>query len=89
MNCDNVDVSYSFDFISGIQDQVNLALAKTVNKINSNRKFDLDLNFDEEELMKLISYNNILERVSKCASCYKDMSPADIVDVILTTINKI
>ena len=83
------NVSYSPDFISSIKDTINQTLAKTVNKMNSNRKFDLDLNFNKEEVLKLTRYNQILERVLKCDSCYKDMNAADIVDVVKTTINRI
>ena len=83
------NASYSFDFISDIKNEVNKTLAKTVNKVNSNRKFDLGLEFNEEELLKLTRYNQILERVLNCASCYKDMNAADIVDVVKTNLKKI
>lgn len=89
MNCDNVDASYSFDFITNLKNQVDLVLAKTMNKENSNRKFDLGLNFNQEEIIKLTRYNQILDRVLNCASCYKNMNVADIVDVVKTNINRI
>jgi len=84
-----IDASYSFDFISDLKAKVNNTLAKTVNKINSNRKFDLGLDFNEEELLKLTRYNQILERVLNCASCYKNMNAGDIIDVVKVNINKI
>ena len=73
-----------------LSDDINKSLAKSIKKININRKFDLGMEFNQELLLKLSAYNRILDRLEdRCSTCYNKYTPEQIVSVIKTNINKI
>ena len=86
MSC---DCGYSFESIEKLQNQINIKLAKTINRENASRKNDLNLDFNDELYIKLSHYNEILTKIKNCSSCYKSMNLANIFDAIKTTIQKV
>lgn len=82
------DCSYSYKFIENLQNQVDKSLAKAINRQNASRKRDLNIPFDQENFLKLSQYNDILEKIKHCSSCYKNMNLANVVMAIKTVINK-
>jgi len=73
-----------------LSENVNKSLAKAIKKIDTNRKFDLGMEFDQELLLKLSAYNRMLDRLEdRCSTCYNKYTPEQIVSVIKTNINKI
>ncbi len=80
---------YTNDFIKNLQDQVSRKIAKTVNKENQNRKYDLGEEINEEGIIKLTYYNNLLERLLKCDSCFKGYDPEDIVNIVKKNLNRL
>lgn len=81
-NIDNI-------FLSDLQQKIDRVLAKKINKKLMSAKFDLNYCFQDDVYLKLVEYNNILERVKNCDSCFKDYKIEDIVSFIKNTLNKI
>lgn len=70
--------------------KVNNSLAKIVKNINTNRKLDLGLEFNQELLLKLSAYNRMLDRLEdQCSTCYNKYTTEQIISVIKTNINKV
>jgi hypothetical protein len=68
-------------------EDVNKAIAKRVNKLNSSRKFDLGYRTDDDVLLKLINYKKMLE--VPCYDCLNSFTEEEITSAIKSTINKI
>ena len=71
-----------------LNNNVNTTLATLANRANESRKFDLNTPINLELYLKLASYNNILEKIEKCDTCYKEFKYSQIIQVINSAINK-
>lgn len=82
-----VDCNYDNSFIQTLREQVSKEVSKKVNRYVAMRSHDLAANLDTMSLFKLVKYNEILEQVLYCNSCYAAYSPEDIVSIVKNTIN--
>jgi hypothetical protein len=86
-DCDNCGSAITPDVIQDIQALVGKKLAKLANNALSNKKYDLGGEIDTESYLKLASYNDILEGVAYCNSCYSEEGVEEIIDIVKRQIN--
>lgn len=89
MSCDNCDTTYNDSFIEDLQDKIQTALAKSINQQNSNRKFDLGVQFNNKTFIKLVEYNNILTKIKNCDSCFSKYNIEEIISIIKSNLNRL
>lgn len=79
--------NYNFDFVQGLQNQVDNMLAAKINRQRTSEKNDLGICFNKENYWELGVYSRILKQISYCNSCFKDEDIEDITGIIKNNIN--
>ena len=86
--CITCDSPLSLDSLYSLQNKVDAAIAKRVNRKVSSDKNDLGLQFNEENTMKLVWYYDILEQIANCNACFESYDIDTIINLVKTEINK-
>lgn len=74
--------TYTTDYIQSLQVQVDKKIASHINRKMASDKNDLGLQFNSEDYWELAIYNEILEQIKYCNSCFEDFDIDDIVSSI-------
>lgn len=88
MSC-NDNILYTSDDIQSLQDQIQVAIKKCINKEKAARKKDLAYKFNQFDYTKLIFYSEILEKALNCNPCLGDTKIEDVVSKTKTLLNNI
>lgn len=79
--------SYTVTFVQNLQISVDKKVAKEANKFRASQKNDLGIKIDREQINKLFTYNQILEQIKYCNSCFEGMDIENIVGKIKSELN--
>lgn len=85
--CHDCPSGVTISDISDIQTSLDSKIAKEANKKRASKKNNLSLKFNRENYKRLVTYNNILEEIKYCNSCYGDYDIHDILNLAKTALN--
>ena len=81
--------NYNSEFIEDLQHQISNKIAKLSNKKNSYRKYDFGDIYDANDILKLKTYQDILEQIRYCNPCLEDFKIEDVIQKIKSLLNKL
>ena len=83
------DCNIDDDFIKDLQNKISKSVGNKIFKKYLSSKFDVPFCFDNDLYLNILEYNNILERIKNCDSCFGDYKIEEIISVIKNKINKL
>lgn len=86
--CLTCDSPLSLNSVYSIQNKVDGKIAKNINNKVSSDKNNLGFKFNKENTMKLTWYQDILEQISNCNSCFEEYEIETILNLVKSEINK-
>ena len=77
------------DFIESLQQEISIAIGDASSEDLDYKKLDIKSCININDVEKLIKFNEILEQVKYCNSCFQDQKIDDIISKTKAVLNKI
>ena len=81
-------VLYDKEDLKLLQERVDGAIARLINKQNSSRKYDLSYKMNILSYRKLVIYRDVLKKIQECNPCYEDYDVNKIVGIVQNLLGK-